>query len=104
MGEFSISAARAAITTQSAGFHGDRPRRQSGQPAGGLCRTLDKAVLVSGTFVAETGVSLIPLERMRCAVSHLHAPSSPCRTTEPIGLSFFLKEQVEAGTAALLHP
>jgi adenylate cyclase len=27
----------------------------------GLCRPLDKAILVSGTFAAETGVSLVPL-------------------------------------------
>jgi adenylate cyclase len=27
----------------------------------GLCRPLDKAILISGTFAAETGVSLLPL-------------------------------------------
>ena len=52
----------------------------------GLCRPLDKAVLVSGAFAAETAMPLIRSERMRCAVSHLHAPSSPCRRIEPTGL------------------
>src|SRR6516225_4990592 len=39
----------------------------------GLCRTLDKAVLVSGTFAAETGVSLIPL-----GTHALRGIASPC--------------------------
>ena len=39
----------------------------------GLCRTLDKAVLVSGTFAAETGVSLIPI-----GTHTLRGIASPC--------------------------
>ena len=39
----------------------------------GLCRPLDKAVLVSGTFAAETGVSLIPL-----GTHALRGIASPC--------------------------
>ncbi len=39
----------------------------------GLCRTLDKAVLVSGTLAAETGVSLIPL-----GTHALRGIASPC--------------------------
>jgi adenylate cyclase len=39
----------------------------------GLCRPLDKAVLVSGTFAAETGVSLIPL-----GTHTLRGIASPC--------------------------
>src|SRR6266446_227994 len=39
----------------------------------GLCRTLGKAVLVSGTFAAETGVSLIPL-----GTHALRGIASPC--------------------------
>jgi adenylate cyclase len=39
----------------------------------GLCRPLDKAVLVSGTFAAETGVSLIPL-----GIHALRGIASPC--------------------------
>jgi adenylate cyclase len=39
----------------------------------GLCRTLDKAVLVSGTFATETGVSLIPL-----GTHALRGIASPC--------------------------
>jgi class 3 adenylate cyclase len=39
----------------------------------GLCRPLDKAVLVSGTFAAETGVSLIPL-----GTYALRGIASPC--------------------------
>jgi len=39
----------------------------------GLCRTLDKAVLVSGTLAAETGASLIPLGRHA-----LRGIASPC--------------------------
>jgi adenylate cyclase len=39
----------------------------------GLCRTLDKAVLVSGTLAAETGVSLIPL-----GMHALRGIASPC--------------------------
>ncbi len=39
----------------------------------GLCRPLDKAVLVSGTLAAETGVSLIPL-----GTHALRGLASPC--------------------------
>jgi adenylate cyclase len=39
----------------------------------GLCRPLEKAVLVSGTFAAETGVSLIPL-----GTHALRGIASPC--------------------------
>jgi adenylate cyclase len=39
----------------------------------GLCRPLDKAVLVSGTFAAETGVPLIPL-----GTHALRGIASPC--------------------------
>jgi adenylate cyclase len=39
----------------------------------GLCRPLDKAVLVSGTFAAESGVSLIPL-----GTHALRGIASPC--------------------------
>jgi adenylate cyclase len=39
----------------------------------GLCRPLDKAVLVSGTFAAETGASLIPL-----GTHELRGIASPC--------------------------
>jgi class 3 adenylate cyclase len=39
----------------------------------GLCRLLDKTVLVSGPLAVETGVPLIPLERTRCA-----GIASPC--------------------------
>jgi adenylate cyclase len=39
----------------------------------GLCRPLDKAVLVSGTFAAETGVSLLPL-----GTHALRGIASPC--------------------------
>src|SRR5258707_1143884 len=39
----------------------------------GLCRPLDKAVLVSGTFAAETAVSLIPL-----GTHALRGIASPC--------------------------
>jgi adenylate cyclase len=39
----------------------------------GLCRPLDKAVLVSGAFAAETGVSLIPL-----GTHELRGIASPC--------------------------
>src|SRR5216683_3688872 len=39
----------------------------------GLCRSLDKAVLVSGTLAAETGVSLIPL-----GTHALRGIASPC--------------------------
>ena len=39
----------------------------------GLCRLLDKAVLVSGTLAAETGVSLIPL-----GTHELRGIASPC--------------------------
>ena len=39
----------------------------------GLCRLLDKAVLVSGTLAAETGVSLIPL-----GTHVLRGIASPC--------------------------
>jgi adenylate cyclase len=39
----------------------------------GLCRPLDKVVLVSGTFAAETGVSLIPL-----GTHALRGIASPC--------------------------
>ena len=39
----------------------------------GLCRTLGKAVLVSGTFAAETGISLIPL-----GTHALRGIASPC--------------------------
>ncbi len=39
----------------------------------GLCRPLDKAVLVSGTFAAETGASLIPL-----GTHALRGIASPC--------------------------
>jgi class 3 adenylate cyclase len=39
----------------------------------GLCRPLDKPVLVSGTFAAETGVSLIPL-----GTHALRGIASPC--------------------------
>jgi adenylate cyclase len=39
----------------------------------GLCRPLDKAVLVSGTFAAETGVSLMPL-----GTHALRGIASPC--------------------------
>jgi class 3 adenylate cyclase len=37
----------------------------------GLCRTLGKAVLVSGPFAAETGLSLIPLgTHTLCGIEH----------------------------------
>jgi class 3 adenylate cyclase len=39
----------------------------------GLCRPLGKDVLVSGTFAAETGVSLIPL-----GTHALRGIASPC--------------------------
>ena len=39
----------------------------------GLCRPLDKAILVSGTLAAETGVSLIPL-----GTHALRGIASPC--------------------------
>ena len=39
----------------------------------GLCRLLDKAVLVSGTLAAETGVPLIPL-----GTHALRGIASPC--------------------------
>ena len=50
----------------------------------GLCRPLDRAVLVSGAARRRNRSAADPArERMRCAASRPHAPSSPCRRVEP---------------------
>ena len=49
----------------------------------GLCRPLDRAVLISGAFAAETGAALTPLGTHGCAGSPPLAPCSRWRIKAP---------------------